>query len=515
MSVIRKKPVLLVMGARVACMAIGLAGIPILIHFLQYHVFAAWAVLLGCSFFFYILEFGIHPTIIKFVAEKRAAHDNGASLPVVIGSASVQLLLCYGMFFLFFYPFAQKIAAWLQLPETPLFSPSDLLVFVYWAVALTSFAKTGMTFFSAWERFDLLALFTLLQTGISNLLAWLAALMWQRLDMVVLAYWCGQFLVLAVAAMGALIMHPGHISRLRFRTGMICQMFSHGISLQLNELSGFIHYQIDKMLVAGLVGLSEVAHYEVSSRAAQALRNLPVNALETTLPATTKRYINGSSVWNDYLEMTRYMTVAVFLFLLFPMVAAPLFLFTWVGQIGYHGRWIFIYLAVGLAANVIVSPISIFIQAMGRTGLDSMRTILAIVINIILSLVFVRFWGKNGVALATTCSLVISSFVYFVVFHSMCGHRTWETLAILLKDFWPVFLICAVGLGVEQLIEPLVIFSRWYMGPTSVLLYVACVASGAVVSLSGRGRGAPGALLLSALSRLGLYGKKTSADDGS
>ena len=246
----------------------------------------------------------------------------------------------------------------------------------------------------------------------------------------------------------------------------------------------FRSFQFDKMIIAGFAGLSEVAHYEVASRAGQALRSLPFTAITTLLPAVTSKLSRGEEIWSDYLAMTRASGMAAVLFLLLPLAVSPIFLFAWVGQIGFHGRWVFMLLAIGISFSVLAMPVSNFIQAMGRTIIDARFALLSISMNVTFSLILIQQWGKEGAAAGTAMAMAITGIAYMYKFHKIQGRKLMDTLVYLFGLLWPALLICLICYGLEQIIEPLVIGSRWYMGPVAVALYAAGAISILAVMLS-------------------------------
>jgi len=470
---------LLMMGARVLSIVVGLAGIPILLNFLGTEGFAAWAVLFGGSVAFYALEMGMTPTVVKFLAEINH-QENLSQFSGILTNAMALLLITYTLAGMGVLAIAVPLAAWLNLPDTPLLTADKLIAFVFVAVGISSMLRTGINTFFASRRFGAVAGISALQSISSNVASWLAAIMWGRLDLVLIAYWLTQLLVLLISWLWARRQFPWQfrLDSIRFET--MKSMLSHGFNLQFNELMYFVHFQFDKMIIAGFAGLTEVAHYEVASRAGQALRSLPFTAITTFLPTATEKLAKGGDIWPIYIEMTRAASLAAVLLLLLPLAVSPIFLFAWVGQIGYHGRWVFMLLAIGISISILAMPVSNFIQAMGRTAVDAKFAIVSVTINVVLSLLLIQIWGKEGAAAGTGLAMLITGLAYMRNFHVICKRRLMDTIDHLVEMFWPALLICLVCFGLERIIEPWVISSRWYMGPTSVALY----AFGAIAILA-------------------------------
>ncbi len=465
---------LFMISSRVLCIIVGLAGLPILLNGLGTEKFASWAVLLGGSVAFYTLEMGMIGTVTKFVAEAFSRQEN-SKVTELMSNVIILLFAVYSIGFVCIVALSGHVAAWLKIPDTPLLSGKNLLIFVYLMVAVSSIARVGTASFHSISRFDLVAGISLFHAIFSNVAAWSVAWYCGRLDIVILTYWACHALVLLAAQYWA-----SRIVVWRFRPSTINMklqksLLSHGFYLQFSDLSHFIHFQFDKLIIAGFTGLSEVAHYEIASRAVMGLRSLCSSGLNTYLPRATNNSAKGTDIWPLYQEMMKGAMWLIIFFILAPLTVSPLFLFAWVGQIGYHGRYVFMFLVAGVTVNILVVPVSIFIQAMGRTSLEAVVSVCSIFMNVLFSLVLIRFWGKNGAAAGTGLAMILAGMAYLYLFHKVHRRSMADTIKHLLYYSWPLLFICLVWFTLGRAIEPLVISSRWYMGPASVALYVTLV----------------------------------------
>lgn len=465
---------LFMISSRVLCMIIGLAGLPILLSGLGTEKFASWAVLLGGSVAFYTLEMGMIGTVTKFIAEAFSRQEN-SRISELMSNAIILLFAIYSIGLVCVVALSGHVASWMKIPDTPLLSGKNLLIFVYLMVAVSSIARVGTAPFHAISRFDLVAGISLFHAVFSNVAAWSVAWYCGRLDIVILTYWACHALVLLVAKYWASRLVVWHFRPSTVNKKLQRSLLSHGFYLQFSDFAHFIHFQFDKMIIAGFSGLFEVAHYEIASRACMGLRSLCSSGLNTYLPRATNDTAKSVDIWPLYQEMTKGAVWLIIFFILAPLAVSPLFLFAWVGQIGYHGRYVFMFLAAGIAVNILIVPVSIFIQAMGRTSLEAGVSVCSIFMNVLFSLILIRFWGKEGAAAGTGLALILAGMMYIYFFHKVHRRSMADTLRYLFHYSWPLLFFCLIWLALGRAIEPLVIGSRWYMGPASVVLYVTLV----------------------------------------
>ncbi len=455
------------MIARAFAMGLGLVGIPILLVSLRDAQFAAWAVLTGGSLVFYCLEMAMPTTLVRFLARPAAqgseadVHLHTNALAVVAGSYAVGMVAVVAL--------ARPAAAWLRLPSTPLFSAAALIVLVCAATALTSLFKLGLSGLDAQGRFHLVALLGIVQSGTANLATWLAAVKWRRLDLVVIAYWGVQLVVVALASVAARRLTSWSLRLTELRPATMVALLRHGFFLQFSTLVYLAHFQLDKSLISAFSGLSEVARYEVGARPAQALRNLPGGALRIFLPTVAQRELHGAR--DLYLRLSEATGYGVLVFLLLPLTIAQFFLFAWAGQVGYHGRWVFVWIGVALSVDLMMAPVSSFIQALGRTDLEATMVFRGLVVHLGLAALLVGRFGKNGAAAACALGMLFAHASYLRRFHRLMEWRLSETLRQMGREFGPGLLVCVAAFAAATILKPWVLVSRWYMAGGTLLLY--------------------------------------------
>ena len=479
-------------GTRLVNMAVGLLTIPVLIRYLGGSGFAAWAILLALGAGFTLLEVGMAPTVVRFLALPAREQDWNEGRRLL---ARVWILLAstFGTGFLVTLWFAAPFAAWLGLPSTKVFSAEASVYGVFGAVAARALLQSGTLVLFAARRFVAVSIVSLMQPLCSNVAAMLVAWQSGRLDLTLIAFWSAQLGVLGLTFVLTRHMSmprfgPGTLDMRRFR-----ELFHYGLANQMEGWAQFINFQFDKFIVAGLVGLWGVAPYEVANRAVAALRSIPASGADTFLPAAITRRASKQDAWDWYLASTRIAAYGACVFILAPLAIAPLFLYAWTGEMGYVGRWVFVALSIGTMASVLSFPAAILAQAEGRPDLQGRAAAVAILLNIPLSLLLVIKWGLVGAAIGTGAAMLVSAAQLIGAVHRHFDRPLKTTLRVL-AGFWPLLL---VGLCWGALtyflfsawfgaLDPAVRFSRVtraHPGVVAIVIYAMCLISFAVVEL--------------------------------
>lgn len=479
-------PAGLLVFARIANVVVGLATIPVFIHFLGGEGFAAWALMLATSAAYTALEIGMAPTYVKHAAPMIQQADwHGAS--VVLASAMLILASLFAVASVPILLMAPLAAAKLHLPETPLFSPAGLMIAVFAAVALRSLLQFGGFTLSAARRFRALAVSSFLQSLASNLAAAITAILTGRLDLTLIAFWSAQLLVVLASFLFAqLLFRPVGMLALP-RLAVVRSLMPHGLKVQVCDWAQIVTFQFDKFIIASLIGLWGVAPYEVANRSVMALRSIPASGLESFLPSASIGQSSPDETWQRYLALNRLAVIAVVIFMLAPLAIAPSFLYSWTGQMGYLSRGAFIGLMAGFVANVLALPAAAMVQAAGRADIQARSALLTMAVNIPLSLLLLFQWGMTGAAIGTSVAMIAGSAMLVAGMHRAYGKRLAPTLATF-AEFWPAVVVCAAFFALtyvpfENWLASIPEPARWAwrtrLGPTAVsaLAYIACVAT--------------------------------------
>jgi O-antigen/teichoic acid export membrane protein len=464
------------LGTRLAATAIGLLGLPLLMYSLGLEQFGAWAVLLGGTFAFGTLEMGMSTAVMRWATLALMPDSSTAGrhgLDAVMSNALLCTAGVFGLVGIAVYIAADPLAAWLQLPSTPLLDAGHCILLIYASVAVLALLRCSIAPMLASRRIVAHSGFTLLQSVVGAAATWTTAWLTRRLDLVLIANAVAVVAVQGFAALWTRRRTPWRFSVAALDRRLADAMLRFGAALQFSDLSMFVMYQFDKLVISGVVMPMEVAHYEIASRSAQALGNVSNSPFVAFAPMLTERHGRNEDLSAELLRLLRLTALGVGFFLLLPMAVSPIALFAWVGQVGYHAAGTFALLAVSVISTLMVTPLSVAAQAMGRASMEFRRATGAMLVNIPASWLLIHWYGKEGAALGTLFACLTANLLFasWLLRHlALPWARVASTLRPLLLPSVATALLVALA---TRLIEPWVISSRWYMAPAAALLYGA------------------------------------------
>lgn len=449
--------------ARLANMAVGLAVIPLLIHYLGGEGFAAWAVLLALGAVFSLIECGMGLTFIKEAAPAIQLGELAGVGPILVEVSAIVVaafLICAGPVFLA----APAIAHLVRIPDAPWLSAKQMLQFVYVAVAVRAILQLVAHTLNAARRFRALAVSTFAQSVCSNVAAAAVAVLTGRLDLTLITFWLAQMVILPF---GWLLL-PGVFSRFTLqlpKPNRLWHLWAHGLKVEIYGWTQIACYQFDKFLIAAFVGLWAVAPYEVATRSALALRSVPASGIDSFLSSASIGQTNGPALWSSYQRMTEIAAATVLIFMAAPLAVAPVFLYAWTGEMGYSARLVFLCLMLGAAFSVISLPAAAIAQAAGRADLQAKSAMVTLLVNLPLSWLLVWHWKMSGVAFGTAAALVSGSLMLLASVHTLYQQPLKGT-AQLIARFWPALTVCVLW-GIACYL----VFEHWIVGQDPLTRY--------------------------------------------
>jgi O-antigen/teichoic acid export membrane protein len=477
------EPAGLFMAGRAMNLIVGLAMIPMLVHFLGGLEFATWAVLLSSSIVFAQLHLGI-PTALAFEVAVTAR-----SKPELVSrlwsSAAVFLAGVHAVLLPVVVTMAPRIGEWLRLPNVGTWPPGVVLVFVFLCVAARSVLLTGSAILLGFFHFRRAAAFALAQALLSNVAASAVAAVTGHLAETLAAFWTVQLAVAAAAFVGARRTGARPAARLMV-SGLASRLLRTGLTFQIAEWAQTINFQFDKFVIVRVLGLWPAALYEVANRSVLALRSIPASSTETMLPIAAHHAATGGSTLGQTRRLMLLALHGALLFCAAPCAVAPVFLYAWVGEMGYVSRYVFVWLAVGAAANLFALPIATLTQAAGHPRVQASAALCSIAVNVLLSVTLVHVWGVPGAAFGSSLAMLLGTAVLVRQARGTLGAEVTATLRLALVRHLPVIAACLacgilIHLAFGHWILKVPLQVRYALGLrvmgafTTVGLYIACV----------------------------------------
>ncbi|WP_336634295.1 oligosaccharide flippase family protein [Lysinibacillus fusiformis] len=415
------------MGAILSYLTIGCTMIssllftPFMISLLGQKEFGLYSLLIVLVGYLSILDLGLGNAIVRYIARNRAIADkaleaslNGFFLKLFMGIGCLTLLIGFFLFSQVHIIFGQSLSGD-QLAKAKVMGYIMTI-----SVAVQFPLGVFTSILQAYEKFIFIKLTTLLQVIVQPLTMLFFLL--QGTDAVTLIYIIAiyniLFLVLdAVYCMKVLSIQFTFTLK---NTKLMKEIFIYSFFIFITVIVDKIYWQTDQVLLGIFKGTEDVAIYAVAMQIVLIFMSLALAISGLFLPRISMLVTKEDGL----LEINQlFIKVGAIQFLVVGYILGGFFLFgkefllLWLGKD---------FMAIYAIVLIIMVPFSIdLIQNLGinvlkAKNLFKFRTILLMivaVVNIIVSIPAIYFYGKIGTAIITACSLLIGNVVIMNIYY--------------------------------------------------------------------------------------------------
>lgn len=229
-----------------------------------------------------------------------------------------------------------------------------------------------------------------------------------------------------------------------FKTKRDFSMLKDIKHLFVNTIGNLVANNIDIVLVSKFVGLGSVVIYSTYNYFIEAIKQLVDKVTGATISGVGDVLVdndnnNSEGIFNEFNKFMFYISI---------IICVPLFIFInpfinifYAGKIQVSIIYSLLF-AILLYLNIIRIPLKVFSLSSGKFAEVKRIVILEIIINLVLSLALINFWGIAGVLFATIISIVVSDFIFKakIVCKKIVGSSVLKYYSLLIMN--TVFCLC-------------------------------------------------------------------------
>jgi O-antigen/teichoic acid export membrane protein len=263
--------------------------------------------------------------------------------------------------------------------------------------------------------------------GVSSALAWAGGAVW------VIGTGAGLrglgLALLAQQLVAILILAPAAASHLRFRQIRLLSLVElrdvAGFSLrrQLFGITTLVNNQFDVFIVAAVLPLGLVGLYATGANFAMQVRGVLSNALVPMGNDITYAYGRDGQEAADrrFVELQKTWVVAVTGFFAVALGSSYWGISVWLGPRYSLAGVVATLMLAGHAVNMYSGPLTLFLNAIGKPGAEARYGIIAMVLNVFLTVPLVLLAGVYGVVAGTVLGMVIGTLILVPLARSGAG----------------------------------------------------------------------------------------------
>lgn len=408
---------------RVLSLGVWTLLVPVLLRGLGAEGFALWSLFFAMTGYLSALDLGFSQGTLRHVAAARARGDGQEAGEFALVGLMGYLLL--GAAWLALTPLLREPVLDL-LRIDPVHRADAAAAFMLGPVSF-AFLGTAMvtaTSLQGWGRFDLANGVTfssvLVQAGGA---LWSLQEGWGLLGVIrfaVAGSVTGTLIGLLLLRLGASGFAWGSPARAMRR---VREAVAFGGPLQLGNILGVAHQQLDKLLLSRYVALALVSPYELGLRTSAVLGSMPQQMLLALLPAASELHATGdvAGLRSAYDRAGRWVMAITAAVAAGVLGAAPRLLVAWLSSPPAGAEACLVGLTLAMVVAMTTGTGTAIARALGRTRYEAEYSGLGLAVHIALGLLLVPRLGLVGALVATGVANVAASAWFLFRFARVTG----------------------------------------------------------------------------------------------
>jgi O-antigen/teichoic acid export membrane protein len=448
---------------------------PFILGLLGPVAYGVWVVVGSLAAYGTLLDLGLTPALVKYVAEHVARDDIG-EVNRVVGTALWlslgQGLLAFGLAILL----SPVVPGFLSVPPGQAETTSVVVVLTGLSLGIGIPASAAPSTLMGLQRYDLVngiyAISTLVGAAVTVIVLYagggLVGMVAATIPVLILTTLMNVFAIHKVRPDLAPSLRS--VDRHDFRS-----ILTYSSSSFAYQVSGVLQSKSDEVIVGRFLGVALVTPYSIGRRVSELVPLFTQQFMKVLLPLASQLHAEGDAARLQavYLTGTRLAMALSFPIGVTVLVLAEPFIRAWVGPAFLPAVPITIVLTVSSMVALTQWPAGAIFQGMARHRPLAIGALLTGIANIVLSVVLVQQIGLLGAAVGTLIPTALESLFFVLPYATRrLGIRLVDVVRnCLIPAGLPLIPCLAVAIGLRLAIEPSSVWSVAAIGAAATLTY--------------------------------------------
>ncbi len=411
---------------------ISLLLVPFTLHKVGVAGYGIWAILSTIISFVWLMDPGLGPTVTKFVAELRGTKELHEIQRVLDASCAICLFMCVLASVIVWSCSHLIIRELFRGPAAPT-AASILPLWPLVLMCISTFLMTApfLALINGMQRMDLTNVLIVSAEIVSALMTVLMLLAGLKVAGLLIAQLSSSLFLLIGAFVIARRLFPSRVvNPFRCEITVVRRIVTFSLPLYAGYVMTTLQGQLERLFLARMVGVVPVGWYSVASQGAAKVRRIPDLLLGPVLGAASE--LNASQQRQKLEELHfrahKYLALTAVPMAVFAVVSANALMRLWVGSSLQVVSLTFAILVIGNLLPQAGSPTYFIMVGRGILRPAVYAALLAIILNVTLSYIFIRLWGFSGAALGTALPMIINTIYFFVLCSEHFQTSLWHTI---------------------------------------------------------------------------------------
>ena len=395
--------------------------LPFLVSKLGDEWYGIWTVLGSLIGYYYLVDFGLATAVTRYITQYISKNDKDNANSVIntalVIYSAMALAICIititvSYFVHYFVPNARD-----------LFIIRIAILIMGFNLAIEFPFKAFAGIIGAYVRYDLITyahIFTLLLN--TALIVILMNLGYGIIALSIIGFICSQISNIIFYFISKFLFSDMQISRKFFRKDKVKELFGYSVWSFLIQIGDQMRFRIDSIVIAWMLTAGHVTHYFIGARLAEYFLTLLYRATNILTPVFTKYHAenNYQEIRSKLLFVTKINNIlSLFGGGLIIIVGRP-FISKWMGDNYLDAYPVLVVLIIAMIIEAIHNPSNNVLYAIAKHRYIATVGTFEGIINFILSLVLIQYYGILGVAIGTAIPLIVSRLFLLPLYTCRC-----------------------------------------------------------------------------------------------
>jgi O-antigen/teichoic acid export membrane protein len=417
-------------------LAVSFLVTPVLVAGLGIRRYGLWALAGVLVNYLGLLDLGVGNAFVRFLAASRGEGDTGRFNGLV--RTGILLYLAFGAVTLPAVLLLRKPAASVLAAEASLAGEVEiLLVGVACILVIRSLFVIFRAALAAVERMDVnnrIAMYLALPNGVGAMLV--VSLGWGLPGLVANGLLTAVLTACAQTVWAYRLVPRLSVFPLRPDRRSLRDLLGYGLRIQATRLAELLNGQVDKVILALMIGAASVGRYELGLRLSLLAAALPGLILPVILPSGALLQASGDRhrLRTLHERASKYVALLLAPAILFLWLEAPNVLRLWIGAGDLEGSaFAARLLLLGAAPLLFLGVSRLTARAVGMPGMEMRASAVMAAANLILSIVLVHLLGSRGAPIGSAVAGISGGACFLFAFRRAAGDYGFRPLAPLIR----------------------------------------------------------------------------------
>ena len=239
------------------------------------------------------------------------------------------------------------------------------------------------------------------------------------------------------------------------------ELFKYLLAVLIVVIVEQIYWKLDNILISLYLGASFVAVYSIGMSFHKYLMKFATTISKVMTPKIFRDVLSGGSmsrVTDELIQISRIQALGIYLALGGLIAFGKEFVFLWVGSGYEEAYWIIIVTLIPYSFEIVGNIRNVILQANNLYIKKSLITLGISILNIILTVCFIKIWGIIGAAIGTGIGVILGQVgVNYLLYANKCC----ELMRYYKETYLKLIPVVVAMVILGKLIKNIIIPNNW------------------------------------------------------